>query len=222
MSLEPIANLDISVGMHDSRVAGMKPSVDDRFVRFDGIVEIALHHDVPANADFAEGLPVVGNLLTGRVGHSDFTRADQLYALAGLDGRALGERKLPMLGEFLTDENERRSLGQAIDMRDVPTKTALDELDGGGGGRRARCQEPDDPTRGAPSHCIWRVGDADQHGRRGAKGADRLVFDQFEDHRWIDLAKTDMRRAARRDGPHECPSVGVKYRQCSCHSCSLW
>src|SRR3984957_604141 len=211
--LESVADLDISVGMHHCRVAGMKPSVDDRFVRFGGVTEIAFHHDVPANADFPEGLPVAGHILTGRVQHPDFARADQLYALAGFDDRALGERKLSMLGKLLTDEDERRSLCQAIDMRDIPTQPALDEFNGDGGGRRPGGQQPHDLACGARAYGLRSVRDPDQHGRRGTEGGDRLAFDQFEDRRWVDLTKADMRRAARGDSPHEGPSVSVKHRQ---------
>src|SRR5208283_3632384 len=179
--LEPVTDLDISVGVNDCRVAGMKPAVDNRLFGFRDIVEIALHHNVPANADFAESLPVVGHLLAGLVRHSDFARAYQLYALAGFDCRALGERKLSMLRKLLTDEYERRSLGQPVDMRDIPTQTALDEFDGDGGGRRAGGQQAHNLALGSLAHGFRRVCDADQHGRRGAKGGNRLPSDQFEE-----------------------------------------
>ena len=116
--------------MHDRRVAGMKPPIDDRLVRLYRVVEIAFHNDVAANADLAETLPVVRNLPAVLVRDADFAGAHELDALPRLDDRPLGHRQLLMLGPLLADEDKGRGFREAVDMRDLPAEPALDQLDG--------------------------------------------------------------------------------------------
>ncbi len=51
--LEPINDVQISIAVHPSQVARMKPAVADCFCGFIGIVKVAAHHVRTADADLA-------------------------------------------------------------------------------------------------------------------------------------------------------------------------
>ena len=54
-----------------------------------------------------------------------------------------------MLGPRLADGDERRGLGQPVDLRDRPAELAFDALDGRGGRRRAGGEHAHAPRRAA-------------------------------------------------------------------------
>src|SRR5262245_50834592 len=59
---------------------------------------------------------------------------------------ALRERQVAVLGARLAKGDERRRLGEAVDLRQLPAEFPLDQLDGGGS-RRGTCGEQTDATR---------------------------------------------------------------------------
>src|SRR5579859_1179180 len=106
--------------MDDCRVASMKPASLKSSRRGFGVVVIALHDYIAACHNFAEGCPVVRNLITLFIDYQQFTGSDQLYSLAGLDGCACLGRERGMLWTWLAYSDERRRLGQAIHLCDLP------------------------------------------------------------------------------------------------------
>ena len=69
------------------------------------------------------------------------------------------------------------------------------------------------PRRREPAQLFRRVGDADEHGRRGAEHGDVFLANQLEDGARLDFAQADVRAAHRGDDPDEGPAVGVEHRQ---------
>ena len=117
-----------------------------------------------------------------------------------------------MLGPRLAHRDERRGLGQPVDLNELPAEVALDTLNRCSRRRRPGRHHPH--TRGHVSTLIGRrVGERDQHGRRGAQHGDRLVADEPERLGWIHLSQTHMGTADRRDDPDERPPVGVEHRE---------
>src|SRR5206468_10893380 len=62
--LDPVANLDVPVGVHDGAIPGVEPAVAHHFVRCIGVVIVPLHHDVATDDDFAGRGAVVRHLAT--------------------------------------------------------------------------------------------------------------------------------------------------------------
>src|SRR5499433_1059562 len=122
-------------------------------------------------------------------------RADQLDALARLDPGALRGRQVAVLGARLAEGDERRRLGEAVDLRQFPAEFAFDQLDGGGS-RRGTGREEADAARNPSPEFRRRVGDAYQHRRRSAEHGDALVADQLEDQFRLDPAQADIGHAA--------------------------
>jgi hypothetical protein len=145
--LQAVADLDVAVGMDDGGVAGVEPSAAQGLGGGFGIVEVALHHDVPAHHDLAQGLPVGRHLDPVVVVDGQLAGGDELDALARLDRRAVREGQARVFGPRLADRDEGRGLGQAVHLGDRPAQLALDALDGGGGGRRARGQDAQGAAR---------------------------------------------------------------------------
>ena len=77
-------------------------------------------------------------------------RRDQLDALPRLDRGDRRPAERGVLRARLADGDERRRLGEAVDLRDLPAELALDALDGGGGRRRAGGQDAH-AARAAPA-----------------------------------------------------------------------
>ena len=68
--LEPIANLDVAVRMHDRRVAAVEPAAAHRLLGRLRVVVVPLHHDVAAHADLAERLAIMRHFVAGLVKHT--------------------------------------------------------------------------------------------------------------------------------------------------------
>ena len=211
--LEPVADLDVAVRMDDRGVAGVEPAAAHRHRGRLGIVVVALHHDVAAHDDLADRRAVVRHLAPLVVDHAQLAGRDQLDALPRLDHGALGRRQRVVLGPRLADRDERRRLGQAVDLRDRPAELALDALDRRRRRRRAGGHHADAPRRprarcsaGALAMPISTVGAAQSI-------VTRSRVDELEDLRRVDLAQADVRAADRGDDPDERPAVGVEHRQ---------
>jgi hypothetical protein len=57
--LRPVLELDIAVGMHDTEIAGVKPAAGKGIGGRLRIFQIALHHDIAAEHDFADRFAVM-------------------------------------------------------------------------------------------------------------------------------------------------------------------
>ena len=104
-------------------------------------------------------LAVARHLVAVVVHDAQLARGDQLDALPRLDrARSRGDERR-VLGPRLADGDERRGLGQAVDLRDRPAELALDALDRRGRRRRAGRQHAHaarHPRLAAPS-ARWRA-----------------------------------------------------------------
>ena len=119
-----------------------------------------------------------------------------------------------MLGPRLADGDERRGLGQAVDVRDRPAELALDPLDRRAPPAARRRSRTRTPSARAARALGGRVRDADQHGRRRAQHRDapraRSSSNTFAGST---LRRQTCARADRGHGPDERPAVGVEHRQ---------
>ena len=129
-----------------------------------------------------------------------------------LTTRAARRRQLRVLGQRLADGDERRGLGEAVDLRDVPAELALDPLDRRRRRRRAGGEDAH-PAGTVAARLRRRVRERDEHRGRRAHQGHLLVPDQLEDRRRLDPAQADVGARGRRDGPREGPAVRVEHRQ---------
>src|SRR4029079_11685164 len=83
--LEPVANLDVAVGMDHGCIARMEPAILDRGSSRRGIVVVALHNDIAAHGDLAQRPAVVWHFAAVFADDPQLAGADQLNALASLD-----------------------------------------------------------------------------------------------------------------------------------------
>lgn len=83
--LQPVGNLQVSVGMYLSYVSRMKPSVFERFGGRGFVLEIFLHDDVSSKNDFAFAFPVVRQYFARRDVH-DFQSVQNLIGDSGVRG----------------------------------------------------------------------------------------------------------------------------------------
>ena len=180
--LDPIANLDVPVGLDDRCIAGVEPAVGHRLPGCLRVAVVAIHHGVTADHDLSQGSRVVGHLPPLLVHHAQVAGCDQLHARAGLDDGSLLAGESRMFGQGFADCNERRGFGQPIHLRDLPAKVTLQPLDGC---RRGRSPGGDDvhAAWNLTADLGWSVGQPDQHRGRGAHPAHALIPDKLEDGR---------------------------------------
>ena len=96
-----------------------------------------------------------------------------------------------MLGQRLADGNERRGLGQAVDMDDLPAEFRLHALDR----RRRRRRTGGEHAHASPqlpAHRLRAIRDADENRRRRAQMRDALAIDLLVDREWLDLAQAHV------------------------------
>ena len=116
----------------------MKPAAAKRLGRRLGVVVVALHHDVAARDDLADGLAVVRDFLALVVDDPHVARRHELDALPGLDGaRAARAESAACAGSGWQIVMSGRRLGQPVDVRDLPAEFAFDAADGRRRRRRA-------------------------------------------------------------------------------------
>src|SRR5260370_17886081 len=106
--------------MDDRRVARMEPASLKGTLRRFRVLVIALHDDIAACHNFAEGLPVVRDLAALLIDYQEFTGGNQLHSLTGFDGCTCLGGERGMLRTWLADGEERCCLGQAIHLGDLP------------------------------------------------------------------------------------------------------
>ena len=210
--LDAVSDFRIAVGMDDGSVAGVKIAVADRQRRRLGVLVVALHDHVAAHHDLTGGDAVVRDLVAFLVDDEELTGRDELDSLTRLERRALLGREPRVLRSRLTHGDERRRLGQAVDVGDLPAQLAFDARDGGGGRRRAGREDPH-AARCAQAELVGRARDADEHRGRRAQHGDRLLRELGEDLRGLDAPQAHVGAADRGDDPREGPAVGVEHRE---------
>src|SRR5688572_31032525 len=124
--LVTIADLHIAVGVHHSGIARPEPAVAQGFRRGFGIIPVAFHHDIAAGDDLAQRSPVAWYVPILLVDDPQLTGRDQLDALPRLRRRELARGELRILRPPLADGDERRGLGETVNVRDMPAELALD------------------------------------------------------------------------------------------------
>src|SRR5437773_4028669 len=80
-----VANFDITIGMQDCSVAGMKPSAVKSPLGRLRVVVVAGHDHVAARDDFTLSNAIVRHVVALRVHYAQFTRRNQLHTLARFD-----------------------------------------------------------------------------------------------------------------------------------------
>ena len=68
--------------------------------------------------------------------YAQFTGCNQLHTLAGFDRGPFADREGRMFRPLLAHGDERRCLGQSVNVDDRPAKFFFESLDGGSRGRR--------------------------------------------------------------------------------------
>ncbi len=198
--------------MDHGGIAGVEPAVADGARRRLRIVVIALHHDIAAHDDLAQSRAVSRHLEVRFVDDADLARGDQLDPLAGFEHRPRCQRERAILGSRLADRDERRGLGEAVGLGDLPAELALHPLDGGGGRRSAR-RDDVDAARHLTADLGRCGGEPDQHRGRGAEPGRPLVAEEAEDPGRLDLRQADVGGADGGHRPDEGPAVGVEHRE---------
>src|SRR6185295_3431546 len=133
---QAVANLDVTVGMNYGGIAGMKPTFAHGLRGGRRVLVVTSHYHVTAHDNFPNGLAVARDLLALIVVDSRLSGSDQLDALPRLDDCAFAVRKLFVLGAQLANGDEWSSLGQSINLRDLPAKFPFQPFDGRGCRRR--------------------------------------------------------------------------------------
>ena len=127
---QAVANFDVTIGMHDCGVAGMKPAAAQRLLGRFRIVVVAGHDHVAARDDFTLSNAIVRHVVALRVHHAQLARCNQLNTLARFDRGPFADRKRRMFRPRLANGDERRCLGQSINVRDRPAQIFFESLDG--------------------------------------------------------------------------------------------
>src|SRR5215207_3286880 len=112
-----------------------------------------------------------------------------------------------MLRSRLANGDERRCLGQSVDLGDLPTEFAFDAADRGRG-RRSAGRDHTHPSGELAAIFRWRAGQPDQHRRSRAEEAGVFAANELEHTLRLDPSETYMPRPHRRDDPGEGPTVG--------------
>src|SRR5689334_4299842 len=86
--LRAVPELDVAVGMHDGDVARVEPAAAERLGGGRGVLEVALHHVVPAHHDLAHCRGVGRDVAQLGVDHAELARDDVRDALASAEAGA--------------------------------------------------------------------------------------------------------------------------------------
>ena len=128
--LYAVANLDVTIRMHDRGVAGMKPSAAESLLGRYRVVVIAGHDHIAARDDFTLSNTIVRHVVALRVHYAQLARCNQLNTLARFDRGPFADRQGRMFRPRLANRDERRCLGQSVNVRDGPAQIFFKALDG--------------------------------------------------------------------------------------------
>ena len=182
-------------------VAGVEPAVDDGVGGGLGLVPVALQDVVAAGQHLA--------LVVDPEVDAEGRRAGP-----GQLRRPLGGREVVPLGAGAVHREQRRGLGEAVDLDELPAELGLDPLDGAGGRRGAG--HDDARAAGARDRAVPRGGGVEHHGdhrRRAAQQGDAVLVDAPQDLGAVDLAQHDLGHAHGGERVGHAPAVAVEHRQ---------
>src|SRR5207244_12308285 len=112
--LDPVADLGVTVGVHDRGVTGVEPTVAHHLLGCLGIVVVTLHDHVAAGHDLAQRLAVGRDVLAVAVDAAQLAGADHLPAGQRLDHRAVGRRHRTVLWAALAHGGSSRRLREPL------------------------------------------------------------------------------------------------------------
>ena len=143
--LRAVPELDVTVGIFDAEIAGMKPAARESLVGRGLVLEIPFHDDIAAKHHFAHRLAVGGHALH-RFGINDVEPLQRViaHALARLQhGLLVGFERVPFVLPVV-DDRRTIGLGQPIEMRDFEAGLLHRARTAAGGGaaavkNRTRC-----------------------------------------------------------------------------------
>src|SRR5882724_12183748 len=107
---QAIANFDITIGMHDRGIAGMKPSAAQSLLGRFRVVVVTGHDHIPASDDFALSNAIVRHVVALRVHYAQLARCNQLNTLARFDRGAFTDGERRMFRSRLANSDEGRCL----------------------------------------------------------------------------------------------------------------
>src|SRR5581483_2142397 len=134
--LLPVADREIAVAVDRPAVTGVEPAVDDRLRGRLGLFPVPVEHDVGAGEHLAFVVDADGHAERGYTGAAE---------LRGPFARG----EIVPFGAPAVDREQRRRLGEPVDLDELPTELGLDPLDRARWRRRAR---HDDAGAAAPRH----------------------------------------------------------------------
>ncbi|MGY3467361.1 hypothetical protein ACVW0I_004232 [Bradyrhizobium sp. LM6.11] len=210
--LGAILDDDIAMRVEHAEVAGVKPAAFEGVPGRLLVLEVALHHDVAAEHDLADGLAIARHLPHGlRIDDGDAFLERVGHALPPLQAGALGGGEFIPAGLLGADRGGAVDLCQAVDMRQLDSDVfrAFEYRDG----RRGAGDQTDDMARGISLWCVGRVDQRVVDDRRPAHVGDAVLLDQLEDFGRLDLAQADIDAGGGSNSPGETPPVAVEHRQ---------
>ena len=135
---QAIANFNVTIRMHDRRVAGMKPSAAQSLFGRLRIVVITGHDHIAACNDFTLSNTIVRHVIALRVDDAQFARCNQLNTLARFDRGPFADWQWRVFRPRLANGDERRRLRQSVNVRDGPSQIFFKSFDGRSCRRRTR------------------------------------------------------------------------------------
>ncbi len=209
--LGTVADLRIAIRVDHGQVTGMEPAAGKCLGGGPRIVQVALHGDVAAEHDLAQGLPVVRHRLQGQgIEHLHVLLQQTGHALAAVALCTLiGRQRLP----FRSRRAQRRRaihLGQAVDMGHVHAHR-LQRLD-----HRRRRRGPGNLGMHRAQAGLPAIRGSSQRGmdhRRTAVMGHLMLTHQFQHVVHLEAAQADLGGANGRQRPRKAPAIAVEHRQ---------
>ena len=190
----------------------MKPAAGKRLVAGGLVLEIALHHHIAAEHDFAERGPVARHWLHAvRIEHVERLERQIAHALARFLCRLLRRIELVPFGMPVVHHRRAVGLGQPVKMRDV--EAGLFHRGQHGFRRRRRGGEELHHMRQRLLLARGRVQQGRHHDRRAAQMRHLVGGDQVVHGGRAHRAQANMRADHGRDRPGEAPAVAMEHRQ---------
>ena len=207
--LEPVADLDIAIGMHHRQIARTEIAILEGGLCRLGILQVAFHDGVAAQGNFANGLTIAGNRLAGfGIKHGGIFGDGERHTLTRFQFGAGGE--ILIIPFALPDRHDGMTIGfgQPVNLGDVEPE-AFNPLQDGGG-RRCACGHDLNGVVERAAISIISVDDHAQHDGCAAKMRYAMIsdgiIDRFRGHGPV----ADQGSRQRGDGKDMPPAVAVK------------